>query len=166
MRVAVGAVRDAGEGAGDVRVQRRVEAEVELVAVGVAVGAGGVAALGAAGDEHLAAAAGSLERDGGRDGVLVDALVRRAREAAGRVGAAAVAVGLDGRRRELGVGLGLCELGLRRDDGRRGKGEDGGGELEFKSARGFHWMAGCFVRASWGRLGLTFMMMVYWRRGG
>ena len=98
-RRAVAAHADVGVGAVHPRGQAGGAREVELVAVGVAVGASRVAGLGAAGDGQ-SAATGVLEGDAAVDRGLPDPLERRAGRVVG-VGAAAGRRPADAGRAEL-----------------------------------------------------------------
>lgn len=109
LRIPIAAIRNLGKRRRDVRVQPGALGKVELVAVGVRVGAAGMARLGAAGDDD-GAAARALEGDGALDRRRVDALVRRAR-GPGRVGAAAAGARGDAGGLQLRLRLGLGELG-------------------------------------------------------
>jgi len=73
--IAIGTVGDLREGALDVRVDGGVLGDIDLVAVGVAIGPAGMSGLGAAGDGD-GAAARALQGDHAADGARVDAVER------------------------------------------------------------------------------------------
>lgn len=127
LRVPIPTIRNAGKRPRHIPVDARALGKVELVPVGVGIGATGVACLRASGDGQ-AAGAGAAEGDSALDGCGADALIGGAGTDAG-VRAAAGGAGVDAGGFQLALGLCLGE-GLRRDDGRGQKSGENGGELE------------------------------------